>query len=193
MKSIKNKLTLATCTLLSQQSSNALAIENAWEIDSSFLYYSEADDRVSVAKYVAAVGGDVTDRDRVNIQAVLDTMSGSTPSGAVKASGGSNTTTGASGGGGTSVTDPNASALSHFDDTRLANNLTWSHTHDNNWTIDYNAAVSIENDYRSYSGAVTMHWKYIKKRLKRIIVSPWVSQELMTRSTVLARAAHRYR
>jgi len=163
MKSIKNKLTLATCTLLSQQSGDALAIENAWEIDSSFLYYSEADDRVSVAKYVAAVGGDVTDRDRVNIQAVLDTMSGSTPSGAVKASGSSNTTTGASGGGGTSVTDPNASALSHFDDTRLADSLTWTHTHENNWVIDYNAAVSIENDYRSYSGAVTVNKETAKK------------------------------
>jgi hypothetical protein len=157
MKSIKNKLTLATCTLLSQQSGDALGIENAWEIDSSLLYYSEADDRVSVTKFVAAVGGDVSDRDRVNIQAVLDTMSGSTPSGAVIASGGSDTTSGASGGGGTAVTDPNASALAKFDDTRLANSLTWTHSHDNNWVIDYNAAVSIENDYRSYSGAVTVN------------------------------------
>jgi len=53
MKSIKNKLTLATCSLLTQQSGNALAIESAWEVDGSFLYYSEADDRVSVAKFVA--------------------------------------------------------------------------------------------------------------------------------------------
>lgn len=163
MKSIKNKLTFATCTLLSQQSGNALAIENAWEIDSSFLYYSEADDRVSVAKYVAAVGGDVTDRDRVNLQVVLDTMSGSTPSGAVKTSGGANTVSGASGGGGTGVSDPNANALVDFDDTRLANSLTWTHAHDNNWSIDYNAAVSIENDYRSFSGAVTVSKETAKK------------------------------
>ena len=119
MKSIKNKLTMATCTLLSQQSGNALAIENAWEIDTSYLYYAEADDRVSVSKLVASVGGDVTDRDRVNIQTVLDTMSGATPSGAVKSSGSSNTTTGASGGGGTAVTNPNATALAEFDDRSL--------------------------------------------------------------------------
>lgn len=156
MKSIKNKLTLATCTLLSQQSGDVLAIENAWEVDGSFLYYSEANNRVNVAAYVAGVGGDVTDRDRVNIQTVLDTMSGSTPSGAVKTSSGS-TTSGASGGGGTAVTDPNASALAHFDDTRLANNLSWTHTHDNNWAISYNAGVSIENDYRSYTGAITVN------------------------------------
>ena len=163
MKSIKNKLTVATCTLLSQQSGNALAIENAWEIDSSFLYYSEADDRVSVAKFVASVGGDVTDRDRVNIQAVLDTMSGSTPSGAVIGSGGGNTVTGPSGGGGTGVSDPNAAALAKFDDTRLANSLTWTHTYDNNWSVDYNGAVSIENDWRSYSAAVTVNKETAKK------------------------------
>ena len=155
MKSIKNKLTLATCSLLSQQSGNALAIENAWEIDSSALYYSEADDRVSVVKFVAGVGGDVTDRDRVNILAVLDTMSGSTPTGAVKASGGS-TVSGASGGGGSAVSDPNAGALAKFDDTRLANSISWTHSHDDNWTLNYNGAVSIENDYRSFSAAVTV-------------------------------------
>lgn len=163
MKSIKNKLTLATCTLLSQQSGNALAIENAWEIDNSLLYYSEADDRVSVAKFVASVGGDVSDRDRVNLQAVLDTMSGSTPSGAVKASGGSNTVTGASGGGGTGIVDANATALAKFDDTRLAMSLNWTHAHDNNWSIDYNGAVSVENDYRSFSGAVIVNKETAKK------------------------------
>ena len=156
MKSIKNKLTLATCSLLTQQSGNAIALENAWEIDSSALYYSEADDRVKVVKFVAGVGGDVTDRDRVSLLAVLDTMSGSTPTGAVKGSGGS-TQTGASGGGGTGTTDPNANALAKFDDTRLGNSIVWTHSHDNNWTVDYNGAVSIENDYRSYSGAVTVN------------------------------------
>lgn len=157
MKPIKNKLTLATCTLLSQHSGTATAIENAWEIDNSFLYYSEDDDRVSVAKFVATVGGDVSDRDRVNIKAVLDTMSGSTPSGAVKTSGGSNTTTGASGGGGVGVSDPNAQALAKFDDTRAGMSLNWTHAYDNNWTVDYNGAVSVENDYRSFSGAATVN------------------------------------
>ena len=163
MQSIKNKLTIATCTLLSQQSGNALALENAWEIDTSFLYYSEADDRVSVAKFVAAVGGDVSDKDRVNIQVVLDTMSGSTPSGAVKGSGGGSTVTGASGGGGTAVSDPNAKALGKFDDTRLANSLTWTHAYKNNWSVDYNGAVSVENDYRSFSAAATVNKETAKK------------------------------
>lgn len=157
MNSIKNKLTLATCTLLSQQSGNALALENAWEIDTSFLYYAEAEDRVSVVKFVAGVGGDVSDRDRVTLLSVLDTMSGSTPSGAVKSSGGAGTVTGASGGGGAAVTNPNAGALAKFDDTRIGNSLTWTHTHDNNWTVAYNGSVSIENDYRSFSTAININ------------------------------------
>ena len=163
MKSIKNKLTVATCTLLSQQSTNVLAIDNAWEIDTSFLYYDEADDRVSVAKFVANVGGDVSDRDRVTIQLVLDTMSGSTPSGAVKTSGGGDTVSGASGGGGTGVSDPNASALADFDDTRSASSLNWIHLYDNNWSVNYSGAVSVENDYRSFSGAATVSKETEKK------------------------------
>jgi len=163
MKSIKNKLTVATCTLLSQQSGEALAIENAWEIDSSILYYSEADDRVNVTKFVANVGGDVSDQDRVTIQLVLDTMSGSTPSGAIKTSGGSNTVSGASGGGGTGVSDPNASALVNFDDTRSASSINWTHKYENNWSIDYSGAVSVENDYRSFSGAATVNKETAQK------------------------------
>ncbi|HHJ34779.1 MAG TPA: DUF3570 domain-containing protein [Gammaproteobacteria bacterium] len=163
MKSIKNKLTVATCTLLSQHSGNALAIDNAWEIDSSFLYYSEANNRVNVAKFVASVGGDVTDRDRVTIQQVLDTMSGSTPTGAVKSSAGSATVSGASGGGGKAVSNPNAGALVGFDDTRAASSLSWTHQHDNNWSVNYNGAVSVEGDYRSFSGAVTVNKETAKK------------------------------
>jgi hypothetical protein len=157
MKSIKNKLTLATCSLLSQQSGSALAIDNAWEIDSSALYYSEADNRVEVGKFVTGVAGDVSDTDRVNISVVLDTMSGSTPSGAVKNKSGGNTTSGASGGGGSAVTDPNASALVNFDDTRLGNDLNWSHLYDNNWSVDYSGSMSIENDYRSFGVAATIN------------------------------------
>lgn len=163
MKSIKNKLTLATCSLLSQQSGNALALENAWEIDSSFFYYAEEEQRVSVAKFVVNAAGDVTDRDRVSIQSVLDTISGSTPSGAVQSNGGGGTVSGASGGGGSGVSNPNASALAKISDTRLGNAINWTHQHENNWTVDYNAAVSIENDYRSFSGAATVNKETVNK------------------------------
>jgi len=165
MRSIKNKLTVATCTLLSQHSAGVVALENAWDIDASYLKYSEADDRISVDKYIVKASGDVSNYDRVNLTAVLDTMSGSTPSGAVKQS--TVSFTGASGGnnGGGSV-ETNASALSKFSDTRTALSMAWTHSHANHWTLDYNAAVSVENDYRSYSGAVTVNKETANKEFK---------------------------
>lgn len=153
MKPIRHALSLATTGLLAQHGHDALALENAWELDFSFLNYSEKD-RIKVSKYIAKAGGDVSDRDRVNLTAVLDTMSGATPSGAVKQS--TVTFTGASGEGDGGSVETNASALAKFDDTRTALSLVWTHNHDNNWDVHYNAAVSVENDYRSYSGAITV-------------------------------------
>ena len=150
MKSIKKELTVATCTLLTHNSAQAL--ENAWELDSSYLFYSE-ENRVEVNKFVIKAGGDVADRDRINLTAVLDTMSGSTPTGAVKQS--SPTYTGASGGGGGGGGD-SVGALAKFDDTRAAMALNWTHSHNNNWEMNYGGAVSVENDYQSFSGSVTV-------------------------------------
>lgn len=153
MKSIKKELTVATCTLLAQNSANVHALENAWDLDSSYLLYSEADDRVTVNKFAVKAGGDVSDRDRVSLTAVLDTMSGSTPSGAVKQS--TPSFTGASGGGGGSTT--NATALAKFDDTRAGMAISWAHAHDNNWEINYGGAVSIENDYESFNASIIIN------------------------------------
>jgi len=150
MKSIKKELTVATCTLLAQNAETVHALENAWQLDSSYLHYSEADDRVTVNKFVAKAGGDVSDRDRVNLTGVLDSMSGSTPSGAVKQS--TPGFTGASGGGSGSSSS-STGALAKFDDTRAGMALSWAHTHDNNWELVYGGAVSVENDYRSFSGS----------------------------------------
>jgi len=154
MKSIKKELTVATCTLLSQTPTGVHALENAWELDSSYLLYSEADDRVTVNKFSVQAGGDVSERDRVSITAVLDTMSGATPTGAVKQS--TPSFTGASGGG--SVGGPtNVSALVRFNDTRAGMAISWAHTYDNNWDVNYGGAVSIENDYESFNGSVVIN------------------------------------
>jgi hypothetical protein len=78
-------------------------------------------------------------------------MSGPTPSGAVKKS--NLTYTGASGG---SVSSgATTSSLAKFDDTRAAFAVSWNHEFDRLNSINYNGAVSIENDYRSFSGGAT--------------------------------------
>ncbi len=122
MKNIRNKLSLATCGLLSQHVASAAEIDNAWVVDSSAAYYSE-DARVTVKKYIEDIKGIISDTDAANIKAVLDTMSGPTPSGAVKKS--NLTYTGASGGSVSSgATTP---SLAEFDDTRAALSVSWDH------------------------------------------------------------------
>ena len=96
MKSIRNKLSLATCSLLTTGNAAAEAIENAWEVDSSYLYYSE-DERVTVNKLIGSAKGYVSPKNTASIKVVFDAMSGATPTGAVK-SGNPLTSTGASGG-----------------------------------------------------------------------------------------------
>ena len=151
MKSIRNKLSLATCSLLTTGNASAEAIENAWEIDSSYLYYSEVD-RVTVNKLVGTAKGYVSPKNTAAIKVVFDAMSGATPTGAVKDT--NLTFTGASGGSGISPSGENG-ALSEFDDTRVGVALDWEHEHTRTLSVNYNGAFSVENDYRSFSASAT--------------------------------------
>jgi len=151
MKSIRNKLSLATCSLLTTGNASAEAIENAWELDSSYLYYSEVD-RVTVNKLVGTAKGYVSTKDTASIKVVFDAMSGATPTGAVKAS--TPAFTGASGGTGINPSGESA-ALADFDDTRVAVALDWEHEHTRTLSVNYNGAFSVENDWRSYSLSAT--------------------------------------
>ena len=151
MKSIRNKLSLATCSLLTTGNASAEAIENAWEVDSSYLHYSEVD-RVTVNKLVGTAKGYVSAKDTAAIKVVFDAMSGATPTGAVKDT--SLTFTGASGGTGINPVGESG-ALAKFDDTRAAVSLDWAHEHTRTLTVNYNGAFSVENDWRSFSLAAT--------------------------------------
>ncbi len=150
MKNIRQRLSLATCGLLSQHGASATEIDNAWVIDSSAVYYSE-DERVTVYKIIEDVKGIVSNADTANLKVVFDTMSGSTPSGSVKKT--NLTFTGASGG--SISSGGQTSSLAKFDDTRVAVSLDWNHEFDRLHNITYNGAFSVENDYRSFSGGAT--------------------------------------
>ena len=151
MKSIRNKLSLATCSLLTTGNASAEAIENAWATDASYLYYSE-EDRVTVNKLVGSAKGYVSTKDTASIKVVFDAMSGATPTGAVKAS--TPSFTGASGGTGIDPSGESA-ALAKFDDTRVGVALDWQHEHTRTLSVNYNGAFSVENDWRSFSLAAT--------------------------------------
>lgn len=150
---IKQKLALATCTVLSQQA-NGAAIENDWVFDSSFLSYSEADDRVKVTKFIVDVAGTIAEGENIDLMVVLDTMTGSTPTGGVQTST-IVSVTGTSGSGGFAA-NGNATALAPFDDTRLAVKADWEHEVSSTFRTTYGAAVSVENDYTSLGGSFTI-------------------------------------
>lgn len=145
-KGVSQQLALATCTLLSHQA-GAEAIENEWVFDSSFASYKEGDDRVSVEKFVANVGGNISETDNVDMQVVFDTMTGATPTGAVETSN-VVSVTGTSGAGGFTA-GGQATALAPFDDTRLAVDFGWESEHSRTFRSTFGAAVSVESDYTS--------------------------------------------
>ncbi|MCB1753936.1 MAG: DUF3570 domain-containing protein [Gammaproteobacteria bacterium] len=151
MKSIRRNLALATCSLLSQQA-GANAFENDWELDTSYLSYQESNERVSVKKFIGDVRGKVSDDDSVSFKLVHDTLSGASPTGAVKSDDQRVTFTGASGGG--EIDAGQNDALAAFDDTRLALSMDWQHTMNRHLKTTYGASISSENDYESFGGSL---------------------------------------
>jgi len=162
MKSIRQRLGLTTCALLSQSANALEAVDNAWEIDSTILQYNEVD-RISVTKAVATVKGIITDNDSVTLKTVYDTMSGATPSGTVINKPGNISFTGASGGG--VATSGKVDSLAKFDDTRIALSLDWDHAASRQLSYLFNGAISVENDYRSFSVGTTLKREFKNKTL----------------------------
>ncbi len=162
MKSIRQQLGLTTCALLSQSASALEAVDNAWEIDSTVLHYNE-NGRISVTKAVATVKGVISDNDSVTLKTVYDTMSGATPSGTVINKAGNISFTGASGGG--VATSGKVDSLAKFDDTRIGLSLDWDHQASRLLSYLFNGAVSVENDYRSFSLGTTLRREFNHKTL----------------------------
>ena len=82
-KRIKEKLTLASATLL--QLSNVAAADkpdDAWDVSSAVLFYSENDGRVSAIEPVISGSRELAEGEKVNLKLVLDSLTGATPNGA---------------------------------------------------------------------------------------------------------------
>ncbi len=153
MKSIRNKLAIATCTLLSQGAQQAGATESSWSTDASYLFYSE-EDRVTVNKIVTNANVTLGDNHLLTLEAVYDTITGSTPTGAIKSGGIVTVTTPSSGGNGYK-TASGTPDLAQFDDTRLGVNLGLTHSLNRTLRMNYGASVSVERDYEAYGGSLT--------------------------------------
>ena len=150
MSGLTSKLALATLSLIS---ANAQAQDADWEVDTTYLSYVEADDRVSVAKTMANLTRQQDGR-KLIVNLVHDTMSGASPTGAVRSTDSAVTFTGVSGGSGFAAGGGSDYSLSTFEDTRIQAGANLSRQTSRAMTLDYGAVVSKESDYDSLGANV---------------------------------------
>lgn len=116
----------------------------AWDVDTSYLSYAESDDRVSVSKTLIDLTRRI-DQTTVSVGLVNDTMSGASPTGAIRSSDSAVTYTGASG----AAASESNFAKSNFDDQRHQASVGVEHKHEKGLVMSYGGAVSRESDYDS--------------------------------------------
>lgn len=165
MKSLQKKLALATCTLLSHGGQNtAIAAEGEdWAVDGSLLHYAE-EDRITVNKFIGTLVTNVSEADKVKVDLVYDTMSGSTPSGALEGAGSFATISTPSGAGGFSASSGSTS-VAEFEDTRLGVSMDWEHTKKRVHRINYGSSISVEKDFTSFG----VNTNYAQDTTNRIV------------------------
>ena len=168
-QSIRGKLALATITLLTATSVEASEIES-FSIDASSLYYGELD-RVTVNKFQALLSQDLSDENKIKLNAVYDTMSGASPNGRIyqpskqlsdkvpvtSASGFSFLTS-------TNTDDSLPSWLSSFNDERIGATLDWEHSVTQSVQSVIGIGSSVENDYQSYTYSAKADWDVNQRR-----------------------------
>lgn len=130
-----------------------VAAEGDWTADTSYLSYTEADDRVSVNKTLANFSR-LLDDGALTISLIHDTMSGASPTGAIRSSDSSVTFTGASGGAGFSTASGGDYSLSQFDDTRIQIGADREQELSSTYSWNYGGVISTEDDYESVGTSV---------------------------------------
>jgi len=165
MKSIQKKLALASCTLLSHGLPNTVQAAEGedWAVDGSLLHYAE-EDRITVNKFIGTLVTNVSEADKVKVDLVYDTMSGSTPSGALDGAGSFATISTPSGAGGFSASSGSTS-VADFEDTRLGVSVDWEHTKKRVHRINYGSSISVEKDFTSFG----LNTNYAQDTSSRIV------------------------
>ena len=171
-KLLRKRAAAAACTLLGippvvQAAQSATPAHDApaadrWMLDSSFMYYSEAE-RITVMEPQVAAHRDFPDNRSLNILATVDTISGATPLGTLPATANTapNTVTSPSGRG----TNPiiGKVPLSHMSDTRFAIDTSWQQPVGLNYTGLIGANISKETDYLSVGANSKMARDFYQK------------------------------
>ncbi|VAW53413.1 hypothetical protein MNBD_GAMMA05-355 [hydrothermal vent metagenome] len=149
---ISGKLSVASCALL--QITSPVAQAEEWDIDSSFLYYSESDGRVSAFEPAIRAEIDLGEEEYVNFQIVIDSLTGATPNGAHKSTV-AQTFTNPSGNGEYTVNPGELPLSDTFRDTRVAITGEWEKPINRLSSVLLGTTLSTEIDYTSLGISAT--------------------------------------
>jgi len=155
---IRHALAAATCGLFAglpdAHAQGQGAEPGKWQVDSAILFYSEQD-RVSAIEPVVRMKKQLTEDESVAVKVVVDSLTGSSPSGAVPST--TPQTFTSPSGNATYSTPANAIPLDpSFHDTRLAVSFDWTRPLGAERRIVYTGHVSKEYDYTSLGLGATL-------------------------------------
>ena len=158
MSEMTRGLALAACALVGGGvPTDAVAATPAapgdWTVDTSWLSYVEADDRVAVSKTMGNLTRTLEDG-AVTVSLVHDTMSGASPTGAIRSDDAAVTYSGASGGGGFAAEGGVDGSRGSFEDTRTQAGFALERETSRTLTASVGGVVSTESDYDSVGANV---------------------------------------
>ncbi len=148
---LRSSLTAATCSLLGSAPLAPVSAQEAlpWEFDTALLFYGEQDGRVKDASLNALIRREFSDEHFLNLRVAVDSLTGASPSGALRANVPQTFTTPS--GGDDYVIPAGALPLdSSFLDTRAAFGANWQQPLSDTSTIDLGVNLSNEYDYLSF-------------------------------------------
>lgn len=144
-RKIVGLLSTATCSLLCLP---AQAEQGDWEVDSAILYYAEDNDRIQAVEPVINGRRDLGDEEALSFKLVLDSLTGSSASGAVPSTQVQTFTRPS--GNGTYQVAPNETPLDpSFKDTRVAISTSWEKPINRTNRGTYGINFSKEYDFTS--------------------------------------------
>jgi hypothetical protein len=146
LKKIKSQMSLATCALLQVASPVMQAAETDWDVETSVLYYSESDGRVSAFEPAIYAGKKLEDGGQLDVSLVLDVLTGASPNGAY-ASSVAQTFTTPSGNNAYTVQPGDTPVDDTFRDTRVSFGADWTIELDRISRVTLGTNVSKEYDY----------------------------------------------
>ena len=141
---LRKQLALATCSLIA----SSLHATEDWEVDATYLSYTEADGRVAVNKTLIDIDKTLDDGS-FKVGLVYDAMSGASPTGAVRSSDSLVTFSSPSSRSGFSAGSNADNSLNQFDDTRVQLSATREQELNRLYSFSYGGVISNEEDFNS--------------------------------------------